>query len=141
MTFALAVAGYAGLTAAVILYARGRAHPLLWRLTTAVIVLHVLLVWSERYEWRLAAATRNGYAGFVVFHAALAWILVASFRPPRQAALASVPAFAIVTVGAVGAVFRYAEVAPYRWVVLALALAGAAALATVAARRWRRPRR
>jgi hypothetical protein len=77
-----------------------------------------------RYEWSLARATRNGYAGFVIFHGALAMI-VASLLAREQAATRLVQAsFVIVSVGAVGAVFRYDDVARYTVPVIVLAATG-----------------
>jgi hypothetical protein len=86
LTFLLAIVGYAGLTATALLAAHGRMPVRFWRIVTLVIVAHVALVWTVRYEWRFALAVRNGYAGFVVFHAALAMIagsLLASRRTAR----------------------------------------------------------
>jgi hypothetical protein len=124
MTFLLAVVGYAGLTATAVVAARGRMLRPLWLPTVAVIVVHVFLVWSERYEWQIAAATRNGYAGFVIFHGALAMILVSVVAADRLARVLVVTAFGIVTLGAVGAVFRYEVVEIYRVPVLIVAVAG-----------------
>jgi hypothetical protein len=128
LTFPLAIAGYAGLTAAVVLGSRGPAPPWLLRLTAAVVAAHVGLVWSVRYEWQFAVATRNGYAGFAIFHAALALIVASAFLPASHARRLVTAAFAVVTLGAWGAVFRYAEVAAYRFPVLALSAMGAGAL-------------
>ena len=72
LTFLLAVAGYAGLAATAVGVVGGRPAGRFWHVSAAIIVLHVALVWAFGYEWRLAVATRNGYAGFVVFHLALA---------------------------------------------------------------------
>jgi hypothetical protein len=125
--FPLAIVGYAGLTATAVLSARGRVPIALWRATAAIIVAHVVLVWAVRYEWSLATATRNGYAGFLIFHAALALVIASVFLRERAASLIGL-AFCIVTAGALGAVFRYAEVAAYRPVVIVLAAAGAIGL-------------
>lgn len=123
LTFLLAVLGYAGLTITAIMAAKGRMPVALWRATAAIIVTHVSLVWAVRYDWSLAQATRNGYAGFLVFHTALLLIIVSVFVPARAANLVYV-VFAIVSLGALGAVSRYEEVAHYALVVLSLAVAG-----------------
>jgi hypothetical protein len=123
LTFLLAVLGYAGLTLTAILTARGRVPVVLWRVAAAIIVIHVALVWAVRYGWSLAQATRHGYAGFLIFHGALVLIMVSVFVPARTAALVHV-AFAIVSLGALGAVSRYEEVAGYAPVVMALVVAG-----------------
>jgi hypothetical protein len=127
VTFLLAVIGYAGLTITAILTARGRIPTRLWRITAAVIVTHVALVWAVRYRWDPAVATRNGYAGFVLFHGALGLIVASVFLSARAKPLILL-AFAVVTVGALGAVFRYVEVSGYRPVVIGLATAGAIGL-------------
>ncbi len=128
LTFLLAVAGYAGLAAAVVMAGAGRPPVRLWRATSVVIVLHVTLVWAVRYEWSLAEATRNGPAGFLIFHGALALIVVSHAVRPGVAGRLIAVAFAIVTLGALGAVFRYAEVAVYRIPVILIAAAGATGL-------------
>ena len=62
--------------------------PTIKRFLIAVLVsAHVLLVWAYRYEWQWTQATRNGYAGFVIFHVALLLILASTLAPAR----ASVP--------------------------------------------------
>jgi hypothetical protein len=99
-----------------------------WRVTAAVIVAHLPLGWSVRYEWHFAAATRNGYAGFVLFHGALAIILLSLVVAEREASRLVWTAFGVVTLGALGAVFRYDEVAIYRVPVIVLAGSGVAAL-------------
>jgi hypothetical protein len=128
--FPLAVAGYAGLTFTAIRSARGDLPVTVWRLAALAIVLHVVLVWTVRYEWRLDVATRNGPYGFLIFHTALAAIvssLVAREAIARGLVLA---AFLIVSAGALGAVFRYDDVAIYRVPVIALAAGGVVGLRT-----------
>jgi hypothetical protein len=139
ITFVLAVVGYAGLTTTAVLASVGRLPVRLWRPVALVILTHVLLVWTVRYEWQLAEATRNGYAGFLLFHSALAMILVSLFAAERSARMLVWAAFAVVTPGAVGAVFRYDVVAPYRVVVIAIAVAGVVGLANGYRLRQRRP--
>lgn len=129
LTFALAIAGYAGLTAAAAMSAAPRRPRWLWPLTTLAIVAHVLLVWALRYEWQFSVATRHGYAGFAIFHTALAIILASLVVSDAAARRLVRVAFFVVTAGAVGAVFRYDEVAMYRVPVIALAVVGAVAQA------------
>lgn len=129
ITFLLAPIGYAGLTSTTVMAAHGRWPVALWRVTVLVIVVHVALVWHVRYEWRLSEATRNGYAGFVVFHAALIAIVASLAAESRIARRLVTAAFAAVTVGAVAATFKYDVVANYRIPVLAIALVGVAGLA------------
>lgn len=129
ITFLLAVVGYAGLAATAVRASLSTLPFGLWRTVAAVIVTHVALVWAARYEWSLAAATRNGYAGFVIFHGALALIVTSVFLVERRARALVITAFAIVSAGALGAVFRYEVVAIYRVPVIGIALAGAAGLA------------
>jgi hypothetical protein len=124
ITFLLAPIGYAGLTSTMVMSTRGRWPVLLARLTAAIVVMHVLLVWHVRYEWHFSEATRNGFAGFAIFHAALAAMvtsLVADFRMARRLVMG---AFVAVTVGALAATFMYEEVASYRIPVMAIAVTG-----------------
>src|SRR5436309_551175 len=113
-TFLSAMIGYAGLVTTVILSARHSLPLWIWRPIAALIVLHVAMVWAFRYEWQPAQATRNGYIGFVLFHTALLVIVTSAFLRPERAVILVRVAFVIVTVGALGAVFRYKEVEIYR---------------------------
>ncbi|HEX6315137.1 MAG TPA: hypothetical protein VFZ73_09775 [Gemmatimonadaceae bacterium] len=136
VTFLLAPIGYAGLTFAVVQASRGHRLGDIWRLTTLVVVTHVLLVWSVRYDWQFSEATRNGYIGFAVFHVALAAILLSHVATPAAARRLVVGAFLAVSLGAIGATFRYDVVNMYRIPVLFCAVAGSTALVrTYAARR------
>lgn len=124
ITFLLAPIGYLGLMLAAVQAAKRRHTIVLRRVVAAVIVTHVILVWTVRYEWQLSEATRNGYAGFVLFHAALVEIVVSVFARDHLARRLLVSAFGIVTVGALGAVFMYDEVRLYRIPVIAIAFVG-----------------
>jgi hypothetical protein len=124
ITFLLAVIGYAGLTTASVLSSRGPLPRALWRTSAVIIVTHVAMVWSVRYAWSFAEATRNGYAGFALFHSALALIVISVFLPESRARRLIWTSFAIVTVGALGAVFRYDVVAAYRIPIILLATFG-----------------
>ena len=129
VTFLLAVIGYAGLTVSAVLAARGRVVPWLLRSTAVVVVTHVALVWTVRYGWSWAQATRDGYAGALIFHSALALIVASVFVAHRLATRLLITAFAIVSVGAVAAVFMDDAVAVYRPVVIGLAVIGALGVA------------
>lgn len=128
LTFALAMIGYAGLTTTVALAALRRIPLRFWQVTVLIILAHVALVWSVRYEWQFSVATRNGYIGFVIFHSALALIVASVFVASRTREALIALAFLIVSAGASGAVFRYEVVAVYRIPVLILAVAGTIAL-------------
>ena len=138
LTFALATGAYGGLTMAAVLAAGGRQSRMLSALVATLVVAHVLLVWHHRFSWDLARATRNGPAGFLVFHAALGGIVFASWAPARMANPMTIASFLLVTAGAFGAVFRDAAAARFRWPVLIVGLAGLATLLVVLARRRRR---
>ncbi len=122
--FLTAILGYAGLSLTVLRSARGEVPVVLLRLTALIIAVHVALVWTFRYHGDLAAATRGGYAPFLVFHAALAMIAAAAVVGGRARLALVRLAFAIATLGALGAVFRRPEVAVYRAPVIACAALG-----------------
>lgn len=128
LTFLLAPVGYAGLTFTAVMAARGRLPRSFWRAVMLVIITHVLLVWHVRYEWQLSEATREGTVGFLVFHAALAAIIASVVASDRVARVLIIGAFAVVTVGALGATFKFDVVEMYRIPVLAIAMAGIAGL-------------
>jgi hypothetical protein len=124
ITFLLAPIGYAGLTSTMVLSTRGRWPAMLARLTAIVVVTHVFLVWHVRYQWQFSEATRNGFGGFALFHAALLAIvtsLAVDFRVARRLVIAAI---VVVTMGAVAATFMYDVVEKYRLPVIAIALAG-----------------
>lgn len=126
ITFLLAPIGYAGLTITAVAAAQGRIPVRFWRGVAAVILVHVVMVWIVRYEGQLSEATRNGYVGFVLFHGALLAILASAVLHDSLARPLILGAFGIVTVGALGAVFRYEEVALYRIPVVLCAVLGGA---------------
>lgn len=129
ITFLAAMTGYAGLTANMVLVAMDR-HRRQHMVPVALIVFaHVFLVWHYRYEWEIAQATRNGYAGFVIFHAALLGILAAPMAGNRWARRLVTFSFLVAAMGASGAVLRYDEVAIYRLPVFVCGLVGLSALA------------
>ena len=124
LTFLLAMIGYAGLSAVVLMSLSGKLPVGLWRAVAAVIVTHVLMVWHFRYQWEFTLAVRNGYAGFAIFHSAMLMIAISVFCREALARRMVWISFLIVTAGASGAVFRYEAVAHYRYPVLAAGLAG-----------------
>ncbi len=128
ITFLLAVAGYAGLTAVVLLSTRGRVPVQTWRIVAGIILIHVLMVWTFRYRWEFALAVRNGYAGFVLFHLSLAAILVSTVVRERLAVVLIRLAYLVVTAGAIGATILYDVVSIYRIPVILLGMAGTAGL-------------
>jgi len=129
ITFLLAPLGYAGLTVSMVLAVYRKTPLLLWRLTALVIVTHVSLVWYVRYGWQLSEATRGGYGGFLMFHAALLMIVVSTIVTEARRRVLLVIAFLIVTMGASVAVFKFDVVTAYRYPVLAIAVLGLFALA------------
>ena len=140
LTFFLAPVGYAGLTAAMLL-AVHRTTPLsFWRVAAGVIVAHVALVWHVRYGWQLSEATRNGFAGFALFHGALLAIVVSTMSREALRRALLVGAFLAVTLGANAAVYKYDVVAAYRYPVHALAVLGLIGLARAATSRRAAPR-
>lgn len=129
ITFLLAMLGYGGLTSVILLSLRGSLPFLFWRMVAAVILVHVIMVWTFRYEWQFALAVRNGYGGFMMFHSALLMILLSTVSSERVARILTRIAFVVVTIGALGATFLYDVVAIYRVPVIACALAGGGGLA------------
>lgn len=128
ITFLLAPIGYAGLTLTALKAARGAVPVILLRAVAVVILSHVVLVWVVRYEGQLSEATRHGYVGFALFHSTLVAIIAAVFAREHIARRLIVAAFGIVTVGALGAVFRYDVVSAYRVPVILCAVVGIAGL-------------
>jgi hypothetical protein len=139
ITFLLAPIAYAGLTLAAVQSARGQLKPVLWRTVVIIIVTHVILVWTVRYEWQFSEATREGYAGFVLFHGALLAIITSLFVGAHTARNLILGAFAIVTLGAVGAVFKFDVVEKYRIPVIVSAIAGIIGLVQAFRARSARP--
>jgi hypothetical protein len=117
-TFLLAFLGYLGLSVNMVLVSRGTCKRPAIALVALVVVAHVYLVWACRYDWQIAMAVRNGYAGFFIFHAALLSIVTAPFVPTVICKPLIVLSFLIVSAGASGAVFRYEVVSIYRMPVL-----------------------
>lgn len=93
-------------------------------MTTAVVVVHVYMVWAYRYEWSFAQATRNGYAGFALFHTALLSLVGANLVTKRWGRRAILFTFVVVCLGANGAIWRYDVVEVYRIPVIAVTVLG-----------------
>jgi len=129
ITFLAAITGFTGLTANMALVAAGRHRPIHMTPVALIVFAHVLMVWHYRYEWEIAQATRNGYAGFVVFHAALLGILAAPLAGSLWSKRLVACSFLVAAMGASGAVMRYDEVAVYRLPVFVCDLVGLSALA------------
>lgn len=111
--------GYLGLTVAALLTAYQRRLPAVWRLIVVAIVVLVYLVWEHFfYGWHLTSATRNGYAGFLLFHGALIALIVSTVVSERLRNRLLWASYFIVSMGAAGAVFRDARVAVLSYVVI-----------------------
>lgn len=124
ITFLLAPIGYAGLTLITVMAWHGRTVPLLSGVTVSIIVLHVLMVWHVRFAWRYSEATRDGLAGFLVFHGALLAIVASTLVAPNVERILLAVGFLVVTFGAIAATAEYEVVRHYRWPVIAIAVAG-----------------
>ncbi|MEM7235646.1 MAG: hypothetical protein AAF517_25970 [Planctomycetota bacterium] len=135
LTFPTALLGFLLLAASAVVASRRDAPRFLLLATALVVVSHVGLVWTYRYSGDITRATRNGYFGFLLFHCALALIVVSPMVPKgklrRSLTFAS---FLTVCVGANGAIFRYDVVAPYRVPVIATTVVAIAWIALD----WRR---
>lgn len=128
VTFVMAIVGYVGLTGVVVLTLRGPVPVFLWRGVALIIFAHVVMVWAFRYGWVFDLAVRNGYAGFVIFHVAMLAIVVSTFCREDLAKKLIHISFLIVTMGAIGASFRYDVVAIYRIPVMVCGLVGGISL-------------
>jgi hypothetical protein len=119
LIFGLAYVGYVLVGANVVLHFWGRPRRALMAIMAAVVLLHVLLVWSLRFEWSLTYAWEKSPAGFLIFHTALVLLVAAVLaREPWSRRLLLV-AFPIVTAGGLGAAFKYDFLAGYRVPLLA----------------------
>lgn len=134
VTFALAIAGFVLLAWCAAFAAAGQRPRWLLLLTTVVVLVHVALVWGDRYGGSIAQATRNGYTGFALFHTALAALVAANVVGHRRGTQCVLFTFLVVCIGANGAIWRYDVVAIYRIPVIAVTVVG---LVTVV-RRWAR---
>lgn len=139
VVFGLAVVAYLLLTAITVGAAQGERAPAVLRsrpgaLAGAALVamtVHVLLIWSLRFDFDVAIATRNGWGGFITFHAALigSWAaMTGDWRAARWRRLTLLGVWLLVTSGAVGAPFRYPEVSSLAVPVIGIAVLGAVGL-------------
>jgi hypothetical protein len=124
LTFLFAMIGYAGLTVTLLISFRRNVPLTFWRIVSLIILIHVFMVWTYRYEWDISLSVRNGYSGFLIFHPALLIILVSNFVKQSIAKALIRISFIVVTAGAIGAVFRYDVVEIYKVPVLTFATAG-----------------
>src|SRR3970282_1236442 len=79
MTFFFAIIGYTGLTITLLLSLKQNILHLFWRIVSLIILIHVFMVWSTRYDWQFYKSVRNGYSWFLIFHTALLMILISNF--------------------------------------------------------------
>jgi len=128
ITFLLAIIGYTGLTTVLLLSLKRKDPILFWRIVATIIFVHVIMVWTYRYDWQFSIAVRNGYSGFIIFHTALLMILISNVVNKRSALILIRLSFIVITIGALGASFRYDVVAIYRLPVMLCALAGGGGL-------------
>lgn len=141
LTFALAYLAYVLLGADVVLRLWKRRRRALTAVLGVVLIAHVALVWGHRFGGSLEVALEKSIAGFVIFHLAFVLIIAAAIVPrdglARRLLYVSFPAC---TVGALGAAFRYDDVAVYQ-VPLLLALLVVLLLGSVPLRLRRRAER
>lgn len=127
ITFFLGVTGYLGLTIVIILSLQEYFPSIIWKITTLIILAHVIMIWLFRYDLHFPLAVRNSYSGFAIFHSALILILLSHFYKRKSLLLIRL-SFIIVSMGAIGAVFRYDVVELYKVPVLTCAITGCCGL-------------
>lgn len=128
-TFSLALVGYALLGLDLALRMHGRRPRGLSAATALVVLVHVVMVWHFRFGWSFNEAFVDRTGGFVMFHGALLLILIAPFVEPPTTLRLVVLAFAVVSLGAITASFKYEVVHWLRLPVIAVfvgSIAGAA---------------
>jgi hypothetical protein len=128
ITFLLAIIGYVGLTITLLFSFKRKVPAIFWRIVAVIIIAHVIMVWAYRYNWQFSLAIRNGYTGLIIFHSALLMILISAFVKENITKILIQISFIVVTIGAVGAVFRYEIVEIYMIPVLLCAIAGSIGL-------------
>jgi hypothetical protein len=136
IVFGLAYAAYRLVCADVAARAWRKGGRWLTACTAFTAVAHVALVWIVRFEGSFEVALSRGWAGFAIFHVALALIVAASTAPGRWSGRLMLAAFPIVSLGAIGAAFKYEFVSVLR-IPLIAAFAAAAILASLGWRRFR----
>jgi hypothetical protein len=137
LVFSLALGAYASLGVAAVVHSRQGDAKTPARLTAVLVSGHVLGVWAHRFGWSLSEATENGWRGFFLFHLAYVLIVAAPFATCRAREL-TYAGFLIVSGGAVGAVFKYDVVTPFRYPVLLVAVSTLTLVARAHLGRWRR---
>ncbi len=128
ITFLLAIIGYAGLTTVLLISLNRKVPLILWRIIALIILAHVIMVWTYRYSWQFSLALRNGYFGFLLFHSALLMIFISTFIHESTTKILIRISFIVITIGALGSVFRYDVVAIYKVPVIIFAIAGIGSL-------------
>jgi hypothetical protein len=87
IVFLGAFLAYTGLGISTTLTWQGVFHRRLALGVAVIVTSHVFGVWSHRYAWEFDQAVRNGYGGFLIFHAALLAINAALFMQDRYSVL------------------------------------------------------
>lgn len=131
ITFPLAYAAYLMLCGQTLLHLRARGPRWLSVLLAVTATTHVALVWHHSFDWSVRHAWSGSPAALLIFHTALALIIVAALTPAPWSGRLTILAWPIVTLGATGAVLRREVVAHYFWPVVL------AAGVTLACGAWR----
>ncbi|MCR9244736.1 MAG: hypothetical protein NXI31_06875 [bacterium] len=111
ITFGLALIGFALLAADASRRFVGRRSTALTLISTTVILVHVGFVWAFRFDWSFAAMWQKSAFAFLLFHGATLVIAGSVIARDRLRDRLVFAAFGIVCVGALGAPFRYPELA------------------------------
>ncbi|MCB9919963.1 MAG: hypothetical protein H6832_16285 [Planctomycetes bacterium] len=114
LTFTLALAAFAALGTDAAFRVAGKPMRGLSMATAVLALSHVVLVWHLRYNWSLTKALDHGTAVFVLFHIVLALLFVVPWLSNETAERIAPATFALVSIAAVPAPFRYTDVAPFR---------------------------
>lgn len=84
-----------------------KPRPSLTKLTALLASAHALLLWHFHYQWSYDAAVARGTAPFALFHVVWALVLAAVFLPRDTADRVVPSSFAILSIAALPAPFRY----------------------------------
>jgi hypothetical protein len=137
VTFTLAALAYALLSASATVGLKSGGNRRLAALAALVAVAHVCCVWAFRYGWALEKAIARGYGGAVLFHGALALMLISPVLRSPWGIRATLVAWGLVSAGALGAVFRFESVAWLRAPIIAVFVLSAPAVVWGLLRAWR----
>lgn len=137
VTFGLAYAGYLAVGLAAALHAWERTSRAAASVAAGIVTSHVALVYGHRFGWNLAIPFERNVIAFFLFNAAYLLIAAAPFLPRPWHGRLPLAAFPIVSMGAVGAAFRYEYLSVPRAPVLIAFLTTAVALISG----WRARRR